>query len=294
MYYVVYGFLYLLSLLPWRVIYIISDAVYGLIYYVVGYRRKVVMANLDIAFPEKTKQEKIRIAKDFYHNFVDTMIEIIKLISISRKEFDRRVTINAEVMNDLYPSGQSIQLMTGHFFNWEFLNLALSANLKLPFLGVYIPITNKIFERIFLDFRSKFGTIMIPAPEFKNIFHQYANEAYSLGLIVDQNPGDPGAAYWYPFFGRMTPFVKGPEKGARNRNAAIVVADFYKVKRGYYKIDCTLLTTTPNEMPQGEITKALVHFIEDSVRKRPANYLWSHRRWKFEYNDEKYWHLVLK
>lgn len=294
MYHIVYGLFYLLSLLPWRVMYFIGDGIYALVYYVFGYRKVVVMKNLLIAFPEKTEQERLRIAKDFYHNFIDTFIETIKLLSISSKEFDKRCTANSEVVNNLHATGQSVQLHTGHFFNWEFGNLCMGKHYLYPFLGVYQPLSNKIFNRLIIKLRSKFGTILIPVPEFKTSFHQYTKVPYALGLVADQNPSNPTNAYWVPFFGKMAPFVKGPEKGAKRMNTAVVMVDYYKVKRGYYKMEYTVLTTTPKEMADGEITKKLIEFIETCVRKRPDNYLWSHRRWKFEFDEEKYGKYVIK
>src|SRR6478752_6370177 len=113
MYYIIYPIFYMLSLLPWRVLYFISDGIYGLIYYIFGYRRKVVMSNLLIAFPEKTEKERTRIAKDFYHNFIDTFIETIKLLSLNDKNFDKRCTSNVELVNDLYNTGKNAQMFTG-------------------------------------------------------------------------------------------------------------------------------------------------------------------------------------
>jgi len=288
MYYLVYGFFFLLSLIPWRVMYIISDGLYLLVYYVFDYRKEVVMKNLSIAFPEKTVAERVLIAKGFYKNFIDTFIETIKLVSISSKEFDKRFVINAEVLNDLLPTGQSVQVHSGHFFNWEFLNLGVAKNSKYPLLGIFTALSNKTFNRLITKIRSKYGTILISTADFRTRFHLYTEKPYVLGLVADQNPVDPTNAYWVKFFGRMTPFVKGPEKGAKNMNTAVIMADFYKVKRGYYKTDLTLLTTTPKDMPNGFITQSLVRFIEECIKKRPHNYLWSHRRWKFEYDAEKF------
>ena len=273
--------------------YLISDGIYGLMFYVFGYRRGIVMKNLSIAFPKKSDRERRAIAKEFYKNFIDTFIEMVKLVSISRKEFDKRLLINAEVINNLLPTGQSIQIHSGHFFNWEFLNLGLAANSQYPFIGVFTAITNKTFHRLIVKIRGKYGTILISSSEFKTKFHQYTDKPYSIGLVADQNPVDPSNAYWIPFFGKMTPFLKGPEKGAKSMNTAVVMAEFYKVKRGFYRIELTLLTTTPKETPNGFITKALVNFIEESVNKRPHNYLWSHRRWKFEYDEKKFGKMVI-
>ncbi|MCZ2223279.1 MAG: lysophospholipid acyltransferase family protein [Chitinophagales bacterium] len=293
MYYILYPILYCVSLLPWRVLYAISDFLYLITYYIIGYRKKVVFNNLTIAFPEKSEKEKTIIAKQFYHNLVDSFIEMIKLISISRKEFDKHCIVDAEEVNKLYSSGKSIQLLTGHFFNWEFLNLGMSANIIYPFIGVYMNITNKTVERILVDMRKKFGTILIPASEFSKQFHQYTHQTYSLGLIADQNPSAPERAVWLPFFGKMTAFHNGPEKGAIKMDTAVAIVDIKKIKRGYYKIDISILTTNPNELPKGSITKQLIAFIEDAIRKNPSNYLWSHRRWKHKYDEDKYKHLVI-
>lgn len=293
MYYLLYGLFYLLSLIPWRVMYVISDGLYALVYYVFGYRKTVVMKNLLIAFPEKTETERVRIAKDFYKNFVDSFVEMVKLVSISPKEFDRRFSLNAEVMNELYPTGQNIQIHAGHFFNWEFLNLGISRNSHYTVIGIFTALSNPHFDRLIKKIRSKFGSVLVSTAEFRTKFHQHTSKPYALGLIADQNPVDPANAYWVNFFGRLTPFVKGPEKGAISKNTAVVMADIYRVKRGYYRTDLTLLTITPRQTPKGFITKKLIEHIEESVKKRPHNYLWSHRRWKFEYDAAKFGRYVI-
>ncbi len=284
MYYIVYPLFYAFSLLPWKLIYLISDAFYLLIYYVFGYRKAIVRGNLLLAFPEKTAAERLRIEKDFYHQLMDTFIEMIKLISISEEEMNKRFICNYEVVNDLFPTGQSVQLHGGHFFNWEFVNLAYGANMKYPFLGVYAPLSNKIFDRIIYRMRSKFKTILVPTSDFKTRFTDYASGIYSLALAADQNPRRTQDAYWVNFMGKLTPFVPGPENGARQKNTAVVFATYYRIKRGYYQSELTLYTTTPNALPEGKMTLDYKTFIESELRKRPSNYLWSHRRWKWNYD----------
>ena len=149
MYYIVFGFLYLFSLLPFRVLYILSDGIYLLVYYVIKYRRDVVANNLLIAFPEKTAAERKKIEKDFYKGFIDNFIETIKLFSMSPDELNKRHVANYEVVNDLYATGKKVQLHSGHFFNWEFANAATSQNLKYKLVTVYMPISNKILDRAF-------------------------------------------------------------------------------------------------------------------------------------------------
>lgn len=293
MYYIIFPILYLLSLLPWRILYIISNGIYLLLYYVIGYRKEVVMNNLKIAFPEKSETAIKQIAKQFYKNFTDTFIETLKLISITENEFKKRCSINAEVINDLRKTNQSIQIHTGHFFNWEYLNLGCASNLNYKFIGIYKDIASKTFERIMFNMRKKFGTVLISVQDFKTRFHNYNKEPYSIGLVADQNPGNLNKAYWLPFFGKMAPFYAGPEKGAIYMNTAVVMLSIHKIKRGYYHLNLELLTTTPKDLPKGYITKKLIEFIENEVKKEPANYLWSHRRWKHEFDAEKYGHLVL-
>lgn len=288
MYYIISFFFYLLSLLPWRVLYFISDGIYLLVYYGIGYRKKVVMQNLQLAFPEKSDAERLVIAKEFYHNFIDTFIETIKLISVSEKELDKRFTTNIEVVNELYAAGRDVQMYTGHFFNWEVANLGFSKQSKFPLVFVYLPLANKAFNRVIVKLRVRYGSIMLSAYEFKNKFKDYVNGHYALGLAADQCPSSPEKAYWLPFMNQMTPFYSGPEKGAKKNNMYCVFGHFYKVKRGYFKFDFEVMTLEPNSYDTGKLTELYVAHLERAIRKIPANYLWSHRRWKWTYDAEKY------
>ncbi|MDE3124352.1 MAG: lipid A biosynthesis acyltransferase [Bacteroidota bacterium] len=292
MYYIVFALFYLLSLLPWRVIYGISDIFYVIIYYIIRYRRKVVDENLRIAFPEKSEVERKKIAKEFYRQFTDTFVETIKLISISGKELDKRVKADYETINQLYASGKNVQILLGHFFNWELANVAYAQHLLYKFIVVYKPIENKIFNRLFLHIRGRFGTLLVSASNFKKEFAAVSKQQYALILVGDQNPGKPDNTYWFRFFDKPAPFVKGPELSARYNDTAVVFCNFYREKRGYYRSEATVFTTTPKTLPEAAITKAMIAFIEEEIRKRPANYLWSHRRWKWAFQPEKHSHLL--
>jgi len=284
MYYFYYSLLFLLSLLPDRLLYLIGDGFYLLVYYVVGYRKKVVFSNLQIAFPEKTAAERTRIAKDFYHQFINTMIETILLISMSNQRFDKRVTSNDEVLNRYIDSGKNVQLHTGHFFNWEMVNLGVARKSLFPFVGIYMSFTNKSFDRIMFRLRKRFNTILIPASDFKDRFHEYVKDKYVLGLVADQNPARIDRAYWLSFFNKVTAFTSGPERGARSNDTVVIFISVQQPKRGYYHLHYELITETPRLLPEGELTKIYVAKLEDAIRKNPSNYLWSHRRWKWEYN----------
>ena len=273
--------------------YLISDFVYIIIYYCIGYRKEVVLNNLLIAFPEKSLKERIKIAKEFYRNFTDSFIETIKLFSASDKEFDERYSTNNHMLDQFLEVGKDVQLLAGHFFNWEYLNLGEARIGKYPFAGVYMPIANKIFDRIILKLRKRYGSLLIPAGDFRTKFKEYVTGRYTIALASDQNPGNPANAHWVMFFNRLTPFIKGPEKGAKKDNLVVAFAHFYKIKRGYYHTEIEMVTTTPREFEEGQLTQLFATYVEKAIQLKPANYLWSHRRWRWSY-EEKYAELVVK
>jgi KDO2-lipid IV(A) lauroyltransferase len=282
MYYLVYGFLYLLSLLPMRVLYFLSDGIYLLVYHVIGYRRKVVMGNLQIAFPEKTEKQKIQIAKKFYHNFIDSFIEVIKMVSARDSFFMKRYTVETEALNQLYATGKSCQLHLGHTFNWECGQIVLTKLTPYRLLVVYQPISNPVFEKIFYQLRTHSGNVFLPANNMRNSILPFLESQYLLGLVADQNPSNPDTAYWRDFFGRPTPFVSGPEKGARAGNLPVVFAYMEKPKRGKYRAVIEVATDNAALLPEGELTTRYVKYLEEVIRKNPDMWLWSHRRWKHE------------
>ena len=288
MYYVVYGLLYLVSLLPFWVLYLISDFIFIIIYNIWGYRKDIVMSNLSIAFPEKNIEEKAAIAKQFYRNLVDNFIETIKLLTISKEQVLKRFIWNAEGMNAYYEKGRNVQLHLGHFFNWEYANYLLSIKSKYPVLVVYMPIVNKVFNKLFLKLRSRFNAKMIAATHFRRDFLPYSNGKYCIVFVADQNAGEPDKAYWSLFFNRLAPFVTGPEKSARLNNSIVFFGSFSKLKRGFYSVKTIMLTDAPRNLKEGELTRLMIEQIEASIKENPSIYLWSHRRWKHKYRPEKY------
>ena len=286
MYYIVYGLLWLFSLLPFRVLYFIGDGFYLIIFYLLKYRRDVVMKNLQIAFPEKSNAERLKIAKQFYHNFIDTFMESLKFISIRRSQIEKRSTGDFELLNEMIEKGRNIHIMCGHQFNWEFGNLLYAMNLSKPFVGIYMPISNKILNKIFYDIRARYGTVLISAHDFKTKMHKVFSEQYILGLAADQNPGNPAAGYWVNFMGKPAPFVTGPAKGAVKNNTAVVIVGFYKPRRGYYHFKAKLLAEDGSLFSAQQLTLLYKNALEEIIRTDPANYLWSHRRWKHEWKPE--------
>lgn len=286
MYYVVYGFLYLLSLLPLWVLHRISDLAYVIIYHMLGYRKAVVLHNLSVAFPQKTKAERIRIAKRFYRNFTDTFIEAIKLISANGRFLERHFAFDRSIFDNLFAEGKKCQIHLGHNFNWELGNLAVARGVPHKFLGVYAPIQNKALDRIFRKLRARTGSVLLPANNMRQALLPWRNEVYALGLIADQNPSNPSKAFWLSFFGQPTPFFSGPENGARLADIPVVFCHITKIKRGYYQGHFTLAEEHPATLPKGELTRRYIQFLEEVITASPEMWLWSHRRWKHAWKPE--------
>jgi KDO2-lipid IV(A) lauroyltransferase len=286
MYYVVYGFLYLISLLPFGILYFIGNLIYIILYYVIGYRKDVVMGNLKIAFPKKTENERIIIAKQFYRNLTDSFIETIKMFSLNKNKFLKRCNGNFKVVNDLAEKGKNVNLHGAHQFNWEYANWIYAMKINLVVASVYMPIKNKILNKIFIKIRGRFGAIMVDSTNYQKKMISVARQQHALALVADQNPALPAKSYWLNFFKRPVPFLPGPEKGARRNNNAVVFVKFIKVKKGYYYYENHVVTEDAAECKPGEITRKFRDFIQDAITEAPANFLWSHRKWRHEYKDD--------
>lgn len=277
---------YILSLTPLSILYLLSDFLTFLLYRVFKYRRSIVMENLSIVFPEKTDAEKEKIAKKFYQNIADSLVETFKMISASERLIERMFVFDQSLLDLFSGTDKKIQIHAMHNFNWEVVNLAISRHLKMPFLGVYQPLKQPFFESLFTKIRTRYGTVLIPANDFKNNFIPYQDQQYIIALVADQNPKKIANAWWVDFFGRPTAFTKGPETAAMISNNRIVFGNFFKVKRGIYSCTATWVTDDPASLAPGELTLKYIQFLEKCIRERPDNYLWSHRRWKHEYKDE--------
>ena len=285
MYSIVYALFYLLSLLPMRILYLLSDGIYLLVYYMIGYRRKIVMSNLKIAFPEKSHAERVKIAKAFYHNLLDSFIETIKLVSASRAFLEKRVTANWEVLEPLFKTGKSCQLHLGHTFNWEWGHHVLGSHTKYQVIVVYMPISNAAVEKLMYNLRVRHGNKFIPASNMSKAKETFKDTQYLLGLVADQSPGNLTNAYWLDFFGKPTGFVSGPEKGARAGNLPVLFTYIVKPKRGYYHAFLEVACENPSSLKEGELTLRYARFMEKVIRANPEMWLWSHRRWKRSWDE---------
>lgn len=286
MYYFVFAIIYLLSLLPLWFLYLLSDAVAFLLYYVFRYRKKVVLDNLLQAFPEKTDAERIKIAKKFYRNFTDNWIETLKLVSISKQAINKRITGNFEIFVQLYATGKSVQLNLGHFFNWEIMTLHAGINQPYTFLTVYLPQDSKIMNRIICYIRGRWGNPLISSLDMARAIIPWRKKQYLLALGADQRPVAPNTSYWMNFLNKPAGFVKGPEKYARGQNIPVVMMTTTRKKRGHYHFEYFLLCDDPKALPEGELLRKYVQHVEDNVRLQPELYLWSHKRWKHPWKEE--------
>lgn len=286
MYYLIYVPIFLLSLLPLRVLYVLSDFVSFILFRVFGYRRKVIDGNLLIAFPEKTLEERNSIKKKFQRNFTDSFIETVKCLSASKKFYDKHCKTDFSLFNRFAEADISCQMHACHQFNWEWINLHWSIHLKQPLVVVYMPISSKPLDRLFYDFRTKYGTYMLPATEAKKEFVAWRNKTHALALVADQKPAAPKFAYWLNFFNKPTPFVIGPEKNAAAKKCPVIFGRAFKPARGKYETSLTLASEDASLLKPGELTLMYRDYIEDAIRRQPEMYLWSHKRFKHEWNEE--------
>ena len=286
MYYVVFGILYLISLLPLFLLYRIADFFFIIIYFIIGYRKQVVLKNLRNAFPRKTDAELKLIARKFYLNFVDNWVETIKLLSISEKKLNKRVSGNFEIFHQLHETGKAVQVNLGHFFNWEIMTLHTGINQPYTFLTVYFPQSNQIMNRLLLHLRSRWGNPQLESTNMAKAIIPWRKKQYLLALGADQSPAQPESGHWLYFLNQPTVFLRGPEKFARGQNIPVVMMTTTRNKRGHYNFDYFLLAEDPKSLADGELIRRYVLHLEENIRLQPEIYLWSHKRWKHAWKPE--------
>jgi Kdo2-lipid IVA lauroyltransferase/acyltransferase len=280
-------FLYLLSLLPFWLLYIISDILFVVIFYLVGYRRKVVQENLRNSFPEKTDKERAVIEKKYYRYLGDLMVETVKMITISQKAVSKRVTpANLEVMNGIFQQGRSVIGAVGHYCNWEVANLGLSSYFDAKLLVVYKPLSNPVMDKFFIDMRSRLGSMLVAMKDTARTMVKFKDQPTFSLLVADQTPTKHEAFYFTEFLNQPTAFFLGIEKLAKLTNQVVVFCDVKRIKRGYYEYTFIPITEKPKETAEYEITNAYIKCLEEMIRREPQYWLWSHRRWKFKPEDK--------
>jgi len=279
-------FLYLLSLFPFWLLYIISDILFVILYYLIGYRRKVVQENLANSFPEKTVQERKQIEIKYFRYMADLMLETIKSVSMSEKQVKRRmVCTNPEIVAHYFGLGKSILAAAGHYCNWEMACLDfgfLTDNTKLI---VYKPQSSEIFTDFINRTRSRFGANMISMRQTLRKLIAYKNELTITVLAADQTPSRDEALYFTNFLNQPTAVFIGVEKLSSIRDCAVVFYRIDLVKRGHYTYTLVPLVDNPKDTKPFEITKIQVSYLEEQIREKPEYWLWSHRRWKIKPSD---------
>lgn len=279
---VISGLLYMVSLLPFRVLYIISDFLYFLLYHVVGYRKKVVLENLRNSFPEKTESERQEIARKFFRYLPDIMVEAVKAKSISKREVMRRFEfIDSEEVYRHFEAGKGVIGVTAHYGNWELGIHRLSLMTAFPRLVVYKPMSDKSFEQVYNGVRSRFGATMVPMKQILRHVVKLRNAPHISVFVADQTPGYQDSDYYMPFLNQDTLVFTGPERIARMTKLPLVFCEIRrKEKRGFYSCKFTTLVENPDDYSEHEITKIHNEFTERIIREEPQYWLWSHRRWK--------------
>ncbi len=276
--------LYLISWLPFWMLYRLSDLLFVLAYYIIGYRKKVVTENLQRSFPEKSAGEIAIIRKQFYGQFCDVIVETIKLLTIREKEFRRRCFMpeaEQQKFNQFLQHGRSIVGIAGHAGNWEWSGVAIQVYFSGKTTSTYHPLSNQSMDRFMLTLRSGFGGRLYPMNQlFKQLVALRQKGITTLiGLVADQTP-PPESAYWTTFLNQDTPVFNGPEKLARKFDYPVIYMPMRRLKRGYYELEALVVTDTPHQLPEGEISERHVRILENEIKRLPYSWLWSHRRWK--------------
>lgn len=276
-----YGIITPISLLPFPLLYGLSDFLYYVIYYGFGYRKKVVFQNLSNSFPEKTKGEHIEIAKKFYRHFCDLTLESLKVFTISEKEVnDRMVIKNPEVVDRFFDQGKSVIIAGGHYNNWELFAVAIDSVVKHQTIAIYKTLTSKYFDEKMQVTRGKYGLRMISAKLVKEVFESEKDNLTATIFGIDQSPPFADKCHWMTFLNQDTGVLFGAEKYAKEYDYPVVYCRINKEKRGYYSFEFEDVSDRPNQTKHGEIVEKVTRMLELDILKKPEFWLWSHKRWK--------------
>ena len=279
---IAYPLLLIISILPFRILYILSDIICFLVYRVIGYRKKVVRSNLALALPHLSDQERLVIEKKSYKHLCDMFLEMIKTMTISKKEMDKRFTYkNLEEYKNLEKEGKSIALMLAHYASYEWV---VSMNSKVSFkgYGIYKKVNNKYFDRLVRRIRSKFDAELISIDKTAAVIaSNYSKSIKSTyGFASDQSPQLRGINHWHKFMGIEVPVYVGGELLSKKFDMNMMFLKVSKVKRGYYEAEFELLSNDVRSVPNFELMNTFLEKVEQQILEAPEYYLWTHRRWK--------------
>lgn len=286
LYNIIYGIFYLVSKLPYRALYVISDIANLVLYHIVRYRRDIVRRNITSAFPEKSLEECISIERGFYKWFCDYFVETVKLMSVSRQELLSRIEFRGiDKIEECFDRGQTCAGILGHYGNWELLSATGLVIKKHPeaVIGlIYHPLRSQLFDRLFINMRQSMGGVCVPKKDILRYLVSFRSQNLMnlFGYIADQAPRYRNIHLWLPFLNHDTPVFTGAERIMRKMNNAVFYIDVERPERGKYIYTFKLMTDKPGEMPEFEITKKCFVMLEQTIRREPRFYLWSHNRWK--------------
>ena len=281
-YIIAYPFLWLVSILPFRIFYWLSDFVYFLVYYIIGYRKKIVRANLALALPHLSDEERLIIEKKSYQHLCDMFLEMIKTLTISPDQMNKRfVVTNIEVVKEYENKGKSIMLIASHYASWEWL-ITMNQKLSLRGVGVYKKLANKYFDKLVRDIRSKYNTQLVQTDKTIPLISENQKKGIQCvyGLASDQSPKVDRIFHWDSFMGVEVPVHTGPEMLAKKYDMTVVFAKVKKVKRGYYELTIIPLSDNPKSVPNFGITHSYIKEVEKQIYEAPEYYFWTHNRWK--------------
>lgn len=286
LYNIIYGIFYLVSKLPYRALYVISDIANLVLYHIVRYRRDIVRRNITSAFPEKSLEECISIERGFYKWFCDYFVETVKLMSVSRQELLSRIEFRGiDKIEECFDRGQTCAGILGHYGNWELLSATGLVIKKHPeaVIGlIYHPLRSQLFDRLFINMRQSMGGVCVPKKDILRYLVSFRSQNLMnlFGYIADQAPRYRNIHLWLPFLNHDTPVFTGAERIMRKMNNAVFYIDVERPECGKYIYTFKLMTDKPGEMPEFEITKKFFVMLEQTIRREPRFYLWSHNRWK--------------
>jgi len=273
----------LFSYLPFWFIYFFSDVLSFVAFRIIRYRRKVVLENLRRSFPDKSDKVIFSIAKGFYKNLSDIIVEAAKELTISKEEILKRVNFkNTEELERYFKNGQSVLMVTIHQGNWEWLLLAGCLRFKIPIDAVYMPLSNQKFEKLMFKARSRFGGNPIPVDDTIKEIARRSKVVRAFAMLADQVPAKTASKYWTTFLHQETPFLHGPEQLARFTKYPVFYMKMNRVRRGYYEVDIEKMASPPYSKEGNPILKDFVERSEKAILESPSEWLWSHRRWKYK------------
>lgn len=276
--------LYIFRLVPFSLLYGLSDIMAFFLYRVIGYRKKVILHNLQRSFPEKSTHEIARLVKETYKNLTDVTLETIKSFSTPISEIDRRaICVNPYVVNQYLDQGQSIILVGSHLCNWEYSGLSMPPCFHGDTLTVYKPLSNKKMDTFLNRSRARTGAQLVAMDDvFKTMRKRAEGATPAIFLMLaDQSPSSRKSAHWVNFLGQDTASLPGVDVLGRKFEFPVV---YYRVmrtqRRGFYEIEFSELCNNPSDAQEMEITRAYANRLEADIKENPGHWLWSHKRWK--------------